>query len=572
MKYLYACLALLLFMPSKNTAQAVQHAELLGRPTDHGITIQMVFSEAAEVCVRFGTDSLLLNEQTPWAAFPALEPAEITLGNLDANTRYFYQVCHRVPGNGATTFRAVHHFHTQRPAGSTFTFVVQADPHVDSQSDTALYRRCLENELADKPDFLVDLGDIFMSDKMKNAQNQITHDTVRYRVHLMRRFYESVCHSMPLFIALGNHEGEAGWQWNGTPENVAVYGTVERKKYFINPAPDGFYSGDTIEHPIIGKRENYYAWNWGDALFIVLDPYFYTNPKPDSLNGWRWTLGKTQYDWLKTTLESSTAPYKFVFAHQLVGGDPLGRGGIEFADRYEWGGKNLDGSEGWAQNRPGWYKPIKDLLTENRVTIFFHGHDHFFARQEKDCLIYQLTPQPSLPNFVGPNQADDYGYFAGQILPNTGHLRVSVGPEGVTTQYVRAYLASQETPQRKNRDVSATYFIGANNCYDSLLTSTPVLWNTNYSDELLYPNPTARDVQIVFSLAQPERLIFSVFNENGRLVRRLLDGNRMESGSYALYWDSSDQYGNRLPAGIYYYHVNGDKGTESSGKVVLVNE
>lgn len=69
-------------------------------------------------------------------------------------------------------------FHTQRPAGSTFTFVVQADPHLDAMSDTALYRRCLQNQLADAPDFLVDLGDIFMSDKMKNAQNQITHDTV----------------------------------------------------------------------------------------------------------------------------------------------------------------------------------------------------------------------------------------------------------------------------------------------------------------------------------------------------------------------------------------------------------
>ncbi|MBK9378272.1 MAG: hypothetical protein IPM86_08535 [Saprospiraceae bacterium] len=117
------------------------------------------------------------------------------------------------------------------------------------------------------------------------------------------------------------------------------------------------------------------------------------------------------------TLETSDARFKFVFCHQLVGGDPLGRGGIEYADKYEWGGKNLDGTTGWSSNRPGWYKPIKELLAENKVTIFFHGHDHFFAKQDKDCLIYQLVPQPSLPNFNGPNQAAEYGYFQGKYCP-----------------------------------------------------------------------------------------------------------------------------------------------------------
>ena len=31
-----------------------------------------------------------------------------------------------------------------------------------------------------------------------------------------------------------------------------------------------------------------------------------------------------------------------------------GRGGVERADYYEWGGKNLDGTDGWAANRLGW--------------------------------------------------------------------------------------------------------------------------------------------------------------------------------------------------------------------------
>lgn len=565
------CLLLLFALMAGATsfAQTLQHAEILGRPTDKSIVVQVVFEDDAEVCVQFGATSGSLNNQTPWQTFAAGEPAEILISGLEPNRRYFYRVCHRLPGAGNFTTRAERTFHTLRPKGSTFSFVVQADPHMDNQSDSALYRLCLQNQLADAPDFMVDLGDIFMSDKLKNAQGKITHDTVLQRVHYMRSYYETINHSVPLFIALGNHEGEAGWQLNGTTENVAIYGTTERQRYFLNPLPDAFYTGDETVHPFVGRRENYYAWHWGDALFIVLDPYWYTQQKPDSLTGWRWTLGKTQYDWLKSTLESSPAPFKFVFAHQLVGGDPNGRGGVEFADLYEWGGKNLNGADGWAANRPGWYKPIKDLLEENRVTVFFHGHDHFFGKQEKDCLIYQETPQPSHPNFQNAGQANDYGYFAGQILPNAGHLRVMVGPDGVKTEYVRAYLPQNETPTRRNRDVSATYFIGQTNCYDSLTTNAPVLWNSNYSDELIYPNPFAHEVKIEFAVHLPERLSLSIFDATGRMVRALVPESPVSAGKFQVMWDGRTDEGTLLANGVYFWKIQGESGQARSGKVLL---
>ncbi|MCC6726209.1 MAG: DUF1566 domain-containing protein [Saprospiraceae bacterium] len=548
----------------------LQHAEILGRPTDHSITVQAFFYENVEVSVGYGVSSGNLTQQTPWQPIAAGDPAEVVLENLAADTRYFYQFAYRLPGPGAMFYQPERTFHTQRPAGSSFSFVIQADPHLDEMSDTALYRLCLQNQLADAPDFMVDLGDVLMSDKLKNAQNQITHDTVTYRAHYMRSYYETASHSVPLFMVLGNHEGEAGWQLNGTVNNVAVYDALDRKKYFLNPAPDGFYTGDETDNPFVGQRESYYAWEWGDALFVVLDPYWYTSPKPDSLTGWRWTLGKTQYDWLRATLEGSSAKFKFVFSHQLVGGDPLGRGGIEFADRYEWGGQNLDGSDGWAVNRPGWYKPIKEILKENRVTAFFHGHDHFFAKQEKDCLIYQECPQPSLPNFQNANQADDYGYFAGQILPNAGHLRITVSPDGVKTEYVRAYLPQNETATRHNRDVSATYFIGETNCYDSLSTGAPVIWNANYSDELIYPNPSAGEVKIEFSLAQAERLDLGVFDEKGALVRRLVAGSLVPAGKFQIVWDGRNGSGAAVPGGLYFYKIRGENSEMATGKLVLM--
>jgi hypothetical protein len=569
MKKIVNCLFLILSINS--FSQNITQAEIVGRPTNNSITIQAFFDADVEVSIQYGTIMGNYPSSTPWQNFMANEPAEVLVSGLLVDTKYYYLLNYRLPGTTTTITRPEHSFHTQRPAGSTFKFVVQADPHMDEQSSIPVYDRCLQNQLEDDPDFMIDLGDFLMTDKLKRTSvtpNIIPHDTIPYRCKLLRSKYESICHTVPLFIALGNHEGESGWNLNNTAENIAVWDTNERKKYFLNPAPDSFYSGDATSYNFVGQRESYYSWTWGDALFIVIDPYWFTAPKPTATTGWRWTLGAAQYNWLKTTLENSAATFKFVFSHQIVGGDPDGRGGVEFANLYEWGGNNLDGTPGFAINRPTWYKPIKDLLTENRVTTFFHGHDHFFGKQEKDCLVYQETPQPSHPNYTSANYATAYGYLEGTILPNSGHIRVTVSPDGVQTEYVRTYLPASENATRHNKDVSASYFIGASNCYN-LSTNPSMLWNANYYDEIVYPNPFSKETTIEFSLNEPEKVSISLYNELGQLIKTLVMGNSVNPGKFKVVWDGTDNSGSDAANGIYLFSITNQNKVLKSGKIVL---
>lgn len=551
-------------------SQQVTRSEMLGRPTDKSILIRMFFDESVEVSVEYGTQKGNYTLKTPWSYVDAATASNILLNDLLADTRYYYRVLYRRPGNTNFITRPEYTFHTRRNKGSSFTFVIQADPHLDQQSDTAVYNRCLQNQLEDNPDFMIDLGDIIMTDKLKNSEGKITRDTIKKRCEYLRSFYEEICHSVPLYMTLGNHEGEAGWTLNGNSENTAVWSTLERKKYFSNPIPDAFYTGDDTDHDFVGQRENYYSWTWGDALFIVLDPYWYTKPKPDGETGWRWTLGKKQYDWLRFVLENDQSLYKFVFCHQLIGGDPNGRGGIEFSDWYEWGGFNKDGSYGFSDNRPGWYKPVKDLLKENRVDIFFHGHDHFFGKQEKDCLIYQECPQPSHKNFTNANQAAEYGYVSGQILPNSGHLRIQVNEEEVKVEYVRAYSAANETPARKNKDIAATYFVRPVNCYDSLATGLPVIWNSLYTNELIYPNPSDDQTNISFTLHRPERISIEIADLTGNHVKTLVDDNLIPEGKYEIIWDGRNEKGQKVQAGNYIYVIRSGPVRLSTGQITRI--
>jgi hypothetical protein len=222
---------------------------------------------------------------------------------------------------------------------------------------------------------------------------------------------------------------------------MSVWSAKLRTTLFPNPIPNGFYTGNNTPDPQVGALQDYYAWTWGDALFIVLDPYWFTPSLRNDSSLWTPTLGEAQYQWLKSTLRTSQAQWKFVFIHQLIGGyDKNGRGGVEVANLFEWGGQNLEGSYEFDAQRPGWGVPIHQLLVANHVTAVFHGHDHLFVKQELDGIIYQEIPQPSAARDNGTNSAAEYGYINGDIIPGSGHLRVTVTPEQVMVDFVRAVV------------------------------------------------------------------------------------------------------------------------------------
>ena len=433
--------------------------ELLGRPTDHSVTVSALSLLTLEVYFEFGSGLGTYPRQTSTTLYPAQSPIEVVLDGLLPNTRHFYRIRHRRPGEPAFTPGRERTFHTQRPPGEAFTFTVQADSHLrcklatDDQESLALYRLALSNALSAEPDFHIDLGDTFMSEVYMGRDVVDFEEAVSRHVE-QRPFLGLVCHSAPFFLVLGNHEGEQGWRLDGSANNLAVWATNARKLIYPLPAPDDFYCGSQDEPEYVGLRENYYAWQWGDALFVVLDPYWYTTTKPHSFGGtagsednWDWTFGQQQYLWFRDTLESSSATFKFVFSHQVTGGvNPYGRGGIEAASHalggwgsFEWGGEDACGNYVFDSRRPGWGLPVHQVMADNNVTVFFHGHDHVFVKQELDGVVYQECPHP-IDTSYGQGWYSAGGYLSGDQVNNSGHLQVAVAPSQVTVAYVRAFL------------------------------------------------------------------------------------------------------------------------------------
>lgn len=532
-----------------------EFSALVGSPTDRTAVISLLSAKSKQARIEYGSSASSLTKKTEPIELVAGEPKHVEIAGLSPDTQVFYRVSLRGAGEADWRSQPVASFRTARARGQTFTFTVQGDSHPERPGrmyDAELYIRALSNVASDKPDFHFMMGDDFSIERIIESgppQGDKTRNAVNAVYASQRSFLGIVGKGTPLMLVNGNHEQAAKYLLDGSANNFAVFAGKARTTYFPLPAPDKFYTGNTkpVEH--VGLLRDYYAWEWGDALFVVIDPYWHSDvavdneagvkaPQRDAGRGgadaqpgennrdakrrarennaggeqgaqptgrqgkgnrdlWQITLGDDQYQWLTKTLTESKAKFKFVFSHHVSG---TGRGGVEVAPYYEWGGQDRRGGGGggggrnrqgaasdaqaapadsavptpqarglarFFQLRPTWDKPIHDLMRDTGVTIFFQGHDHLYARQELDGVIYQSCPNPADPTFTAFNRE---AYKSGEIFANSGHLRITVNAAGekkagggdsstCTVEYVRAARPGDEAEHGKNGSIVHSYTV-----------------------------------------------------------------------------------------------------------------
>lgn len=356
------------------------------------ITLTVSAASTIKYQIESSVDNKIFSAQTKNKTLLKGKSESVAITNLPSNSNVYLRVRFTSDSDKKVLYSNTIKATTLNPSLNS-VFAVQADPHMDENSSDAVYRGTLNLIATSGAAFLMDLGDIFMVDKLQDKSEA----NIRARFELMKNYYNLLL-DVPLKITLGNHDGELGY----SKFNTKKY----RKEYF--PEQTGELA--------------YYSFTGPDQLHLVLDPFTYTMKNPTAV-GWEWTLGKTQYDWLVDTLKNSNEKHKFIYIHHLLVGDPQSRGGVEIAMKNEWGGKNNDGTDGFEANRPGWGKPIHQLLLDYKVGFVFKGHDHLYVKQELDGIIYQTVPQPSHPgDKINVNQ---YGYISGKGVGGSGYLKVS---------------------------------------------------------------------------------------------------------------------------------------------------
>jgi 3',5'-cyclic AMP phosphodiesterase CpdA len=316
---------------------------------------------------------------------------------------------------------------TMREPGSSFTFAVLTDSHIQPRNpvpvgttvgtdfygfDESTLLAVASDIASARPDFLVHLGDMLDFHLFGFNEPPPSSSWSRLAYLNYRRLLGHASGNAAHYAVVGNWEGESGCN---LPAQIQQ-SSSQRMLYIPGPRPDTYAQGGS-------PNQDYYAFTWGDALFVVLNVMTYTptchllsyDPGlPDD-----WTLGDAQRAWLEQTLAGATSKWRFLFIHHPVGGaagdsteSAYGRGGGQAA---------LVGEQSW----------VHALMLKHGVQIFFYGHDHVFTDMTVDGIHY------SLPGSAGaPWKFDSSITGYKQYWPDSGYGRVTVNPEQVQVDFV----------------------------------------------------------------------------------------------------------------------------------------
>jgi polyvinyl alcohol dehydrogenase (cytochrome) len=91
---------------------------------------------------------------------------------------------------------------------------------------------------------------------------------------------------------------------------------------------------------------------------------------------------------------------------------------------------------------------------------------------------------------------------------------------------------------------------------------------TQFSLEQNYPNPFNPTTQIRFSMPEAAHVTLKVYDTIGQLVKTLVDGS-MSAGVHQVTWDATDNNGNSLAGGVYFYKLTAGTFTQVHKMLLL---
>ncbi|MEZ5063677.1 MAG: metallophosphoesterase [bacterium] len=567
--------------------------ELLCRPTPNSIELNVIPHRVTLMFAEYGTDSTSLTQQTPLAVCDPTQPAQLLLDGLQPDTHYYYRIAFRPLSQTQYTYGDIHRFVSLPEPGTPARVCVTSDIHVTNMESLGLWttldllKESLHYIGSHQPDgyhVWVDLGDLVV---MRAQRIAADYEETEQRYRLSREYIDELGHSIPFVLVRGNHEEVNGWDDDSSGQNSMAWSGQALLKWFPPPLPNAFYSGNTTPHPDLGLPGDYFAFDVGDLRIRALDPYLFSLTRPHnghgetggSLDAWDWTLGLAQYQWLHDDLAAHPSPYSFVGMHHMttsysIPGTYYGRGGIEVVDwavagrpTFEWGGQDASGQTIFGQKRPGFdYGPVHTLLRSFGNQVVLRGHDHFYARQTLDNMVFVTVAKP---DDDGSHTGNLWGWAGNTYYPpdvttfseNSGFLSITVDAQGATYEYVKTF------PTGIRGTVADSFTILPNDP-----TAAPVVTDEGVAKtwiESVYPNPARVPPRIEFVLGRDESdVTLSVYDLQGRRVSELFRG-ALPEGRHQSLWDATDGSGRRVASGVYFARLQTGPRIDSVKLIVL---
>jgi len=270
--------------------------------TKASMTVMWQTSQTASSIVHYG--STISCDQT--IEGNASEIHEVVIEGLEPETQYFYRVESRSVG-GTSYLSEPATFKTAVNQETPFAFAVISD----TQGNPKVSGELAKLAWGQRPSFLLHPGDLVSTGKNRD--------------HWLKHFFPGMrplINHVTFYPVLGNHEQNA--------------------KHYYN-------------YVSLPKPEYYYAFNYGNARFFMIDTNQKVNP------------GSVQYNWLEKELANSDAEWKFVCHHH----PPYSSDENDYGNLW----KTNQGKHGDLRARE-----LVPLYEKYGVDVVWNGHIHSYER------------------------------------------------------------------------------------------------------------------------------------------------------------------------------------------------
>jgi hypothetical protein len=211
------------------------------------------------------------------------------------------------------------------------------------------------------------------------------------------------------------------------------------------------------------------------------------------------------------------------------------------------------------------------------VTRMYYGNDHHMSVWDQQMFKYDPigVSTEAGPLWLGTTDTIYLNNTFNNVLAGGGIYHVMCHPNVIEWDQEYPWTHLEHISNRKN--VWYTGF-GHLYVYHFLQSTYPeIILNTDKSDNINldeftmcsnYPNPFNPATTISYNMPKSNYIKIDIYNQVGVMVRHLYSGQR-DQGYHSIMWNSKDNYGKPVSAGLYFYSIRSVNYT-FSGKMLLV--
>ena len=93
---------------------------------------------------------------------------------------------------------------------------------------------------------------------------------------------------------------------------------------------------------------------------------------------------------------------------------------------------------------------------------------------------------------------------------------------------------------------------------------------TNFNLSQNYPNPFNTETTVKYTVIEKAIINLTIYNSTGQEINSLITNKLMRPGIYSTKWDGTNNFGIKVPSGVYFYTLRTNTGYTKTKKMTLV--